>query len=427
MKKPAIGIIHYSAPPVLGSVEAVIEKMCRMFSDNGYRTTLIVARGGRKYRSGFYDIKRIKEINSQFSINQNINERLEKGRDVSDVFSEYSDRIFKKLDRVLGRIDICLMHNVLVKDLNFPLAAAIHRLADKYAGSKTFVNWVHDASYMDYRQPYWYDRKDEFPYKFVTKHNTNIVNVAVSPKRQADVSEMYNIPEKEVAVIPNGIDIPKLVGMEKGTEIIWEANNLYEQDAVIFIPARIVHKKNIELGIRLTEEMNRLGVLTKLVVSGRPSRHMGRRESYYTKIKELIAAHNLEDVVIFLHEYRDRQGRKINVSDKMIRDLYIMSDVLLFASYEEGFGLPVLEASVFKTPIICSKIPPLTDFAGYEILYINPKGKPRRMAKKVIDFLSDYHGFRFRRNIFRKYRWDSIFRKHIEPFILRIDKDRKKV
>lgn len=417
MKKPRIGLIHYSAPPISGGVESVIGQLGKLLVGNGYRTSLIVARGGRISDSELFKLKKIREIDSQFPVNQYINEKLEKGKDVRDIFNRYSDKIFKKLDKALKDVDICLAHNILSKDLNLSLAAAIHRLADKYAASKTFVNWVHDASYKEYRKPYWFDQKDEFPFKFITNGNKNIVNVAISPKRQIDVAEMYSIPKEDITVIPNGIDIPVFVGIEKETERIWRENELFYQDIVIFLPARIVYRKNIELGIELTEEMNKQGVKTKFIVTGKPSRHLGRRETYYYKMKELIRKHNLEDFIIFLHDYRDKRGKRISVSDKMVRDLYIMSDVLLFASYEEGFGLPVLEASVFKTPIICSNISPLTDFAGYEILYINPHGSPKKIAKKVILFLTDYHGFQFRRKIFKKFRWEQVFKNHVEPFI----------
>jgi hypothetical protein len=46
--KPPIAILHYSAPPVVGGVEAVIAAHVKTFQEAGYPVTVIAGRGGER-------------------------------------------------------------------------------------------------------------------------------------------------------------------------------------------------------------------------------------------------------------------------------------------------------------------------------------------------------------------------------------------
>jgi glycosyltransferase involved in cell wall biosynthesis len=51
---------------------------------------------------------------------------------------------------------------------------------------------------------------------------------------------------------------------------------------------------------------------------------------------------------------------------------YLDSDVLVFASTYEGFGLPVAEAQAIGLPVITSGIAPMTEVAGDGALFVDP-------------------------------------------------------
>jgi len=51
---------------------------------------------------------------------------------------------------------------------------------------------------------------------------------------------------------------------------------------------------------------------------------------------------------------------------------YWDSDLLVFASTYEGFGLPVVEAQAIGLPVITSNIAPMTEVAGDAALYVDP-------------------------------------------------------
>ena len=57
--------------------------------------------------------------------------------------------------------------------------------------------------------------------------------------------------------------------------------------------------------------------------------------------------------------------------EEMVKE-YEDSDLLVFASTYEGFGLPVVEAQSIGLPVITSNIAPMTEIAGDAALYVDP-------------------------------------------------------
>lgn len=55
-----------------------------------------------------------------------------------------------------------------------------------------------------------------------------------------------------------------------------------------------------------------------------------------------------------------------------IRDLYIISDILMFPSLIEGFGLPLVDAMSFGIPVLYSNRRPMTDIVGSAGIALDP-------------------------------------------------------
>ena len=89
-----------------------------------------------------------------------------------------------------------------------------------------------------------------------------------------------------------------------------------------------------------------------------------------------------------IHEYIRRQGLGSRVQVRgyvtleELRILYQSARVLLFPSWEEGFGLPVLEAMANGLPVVASQTASLPEVGGDAALYVDP-GDPRDIADKV--------------------------------------------
>jgi glycosyltransferase involved in cell wall biosynthesis len=87
-------------------------------------------------------------------------------------------------------------------------------------------------------------------------------------------------------------------------------------------------------------------------------------------------------------ELRSRVAFTGHVDDSELRALYSGAVAFVFPSLREGFGLPVLEALAFGTPVVCSDAASLPEVAG-EAAVLFPAGDAEALAKAVRSVLDD--------------------------------------
>jgi glycosyltransferase involved in cell wall biosynthesis len=61
-----------------------------------------------------------------------------------------------------------------------------------------------------------------------------------------------------------------------------------------------------------------------------------------------------------------------NLSMEQVRDTYVQSDIVVFVSLYEGFGLPIVEAQAVGRPVVTSSIEPMIDVSGGSAALVNP-------------------------------------------------------
>jgi glycosyltransferase involved in cell wall biosynthesis len=76
------------------------------------------------------------------------------------------------------------------------------------------------------------------------------------------------------------------------------------------------------------------------------------------------------------------------VPDAKIKDLYTNAFGLIFPSWYEGFGLPVLEAMALGCPVISSDRTSLMEVGGDAVLYIDPS-RPEQIADAMLKLESN--------------------------------------
>ncbi|WP_336515192.1 glycosyltransferase family 1 protein [Pollutibacter soli] len=64
---------------------------------------------------------------------------------------------------------------------------------------------------------------------------------------------------------------------------------------------------------------------------------------------------------------------RFNISEEELIETYHQSDLLLFASLYEGFGLPIIEAQASGIPVITSSLEPMRSNAGNGALIVDPE------------------------------------------------------
>jgi len=85
---------------------------------------------------------------------------------------------------------------------------------------------------------------------------------------------------------------------------------------------------------------------------------------------------------------RDRVVHLDYVERERLPRLYRRADALLFPSWMEGFGLPILEAMACGTPVVTSGRSAMPEVAGGAAVYVDPE-RPQGIASAVEALLTD--------------------------------------
>lgn len=100
-----------------------------------------------------------------------------------------------------------------------------------------------------------------------------------------------------------------------------------------------------------------------------------------------------------------------SLEDSQVRELLLKSKILLQPSYEEGFGLSILEALASKMQIVAYNLPVYEEhFKEFSINYIE-LGDKNLFAQKICELYGDDLSFIHFNYDFNKFSWKSIFNK----------------
>jgi glycosyltransferase involved in cell wall biosynthesis len=121
-------------------------------------------------------------------------------------------------------------------------------------------------------------------------------------------------------------------------------------------------------------------------------RNINRVVSAFEQIKDELPDLNL--VILggdhHIKNRLDKRRVKIlkGITDQDLNYLYNAAEIVIYFSLYEGFGLPVLEASSCKTPVIASDIPAIKEVVGKSTFLINPK-EDKLLAKTILKLMRD--------------------------------------
>jgi glycosyltransferase involved in cell wall biosynthesis len=62
----------------------------------------------------------------------------------------------------------------------------------------------------------------------------------------------------------------------------------------------------------------------------------------------------------------------VNIRDEEMLEAYVRSDLVVFASLAEGFGMPIIEANAVGRPVVTSSIEPMASVAGAAACLVDP-------------------------------------------------------
>jgi len=124
----------------------------------------------------------------------------------------------------------------------------------------------------------------------------------------------------------------------------------------------------------------------------------------------------MQDNIAILAEYRFSDRKKLVPGRNFIRDLYLMADLLLMTSKDEGFGLPLIEAGLIKLQIACTEIPAFLEL-GEDVCFFRLDDHPLTISGKIVEYLERSNTHTMFRKVMQNYVLDVVCRREIMPFL----------
>jgi glycosyltransferase involved in cell wall biosynthesis len=408
---PAVGLLHYTCPPVVGGVETILWEQARRLRARGYAVTIVAGRGGPLPDPDGIRLTLIPELDSKHPEVLAGGEQLAAGI-VDDQFTHLCDRIGAQLETALAGLNVVLAHNVLTLHFNLPLTAALWQRAQQ---APRIVSWCHDLSWAN---PLYRPRLHEGkPWDLLRRANPRIATVCVSEQRRQEWSRLTGQPEDSARVIPNGIDPSAVTGVSPAAQAIAERLGLWECDAVLLAPVRITRRKNLEWAVRAAAAVRACGRTVRLVVSGPPGPHDPHSIRYLDELRRLREELHLNAEVHFLFEELPAESeRSYPVDTATLAGLYMLSDVVVLPSRSEGFGLPVAEAGLHRVPVVCSDLPVFRELGREDVRYVSLDAGPGAFGAAVLEVL-EQPATRLRHRVLRELDWNRIIADQLEPLL----------
>ena len=162
------------------------------------------------------------------------------------------------------------------------------------------------------------------------------------------------------------------------------------------------------------------GLHARLLLTGAYDPHEEKTIQYYHRLKKLSKQLHVERNILIIAEYFSKGGKDLTGETIIVRDFYLIADLLFMPSIQEGFGIPLLEAGMLKLPIVCSDIPPFKEVGRENVQYFSLKDSPAQIADKILAFISKLDSHRMFHHIVKNFVWDDIYHKKLLPFLERV-------
>jgi len=401
-----IAILHYSVPPIVGGVESVIAHHARLMSADGHSVRLIAARG--EALGDQIPLTIIPLADSRHGRVTEMKEQLDHGEVTRD-FESLRDELAEQLQIALSGMDILIAHNICSLNKNLALTAALYQLN---AARKLphLILWHHDLAWTTPR--YQKELHPGHPWDLLKTAWPDATQVTVSEMRQDELSELMKIGKSQIHVIPNGVDLGKFLKLEQQTLGYIKKLDLLHASPLLLLPVRITSRKNIELALRILAALRNEFPSAQMVVTGPLGPHNSANLQYFEKMCALREELGLKNSAHFLAELTNAF-----IPDSVVSDFYKLADALLFPSFEEGFGIPILEAGFAGVPVFCSDIPPLKILGGEFASYFSPQGKPDAVAKMMAGQFKNDKVFGLRTSVRNQFAWEHIYATKIAPML----------
>lgn len=178
--------------------------------------------------------------------------------------------------------------------------------------------------------------------------------VTISEVEKVNIIKTLSLKEEAVIVIHNGVS--RRFGVMMSNELIAEVRKQWNLTNDFFLLlGNVEPRKNVFNTVMAFASFAEKNAKLKLVITG-------------------LDLAFIKDILLKIGKEKLLSQFVITgfVSEKVLYTLYSEAKVFLYPSLREGFGLPILEAMAFGTPVVTSTISSMPEVAGEAAFLVNP-------------------------------------------------------
>lgn len=210
---------------------------------------------------------------------------------------------------------------------------------------------MHDIIFVHY--PELYKPFDRFIY--TKKYRASCFNadrvIAISIQTKNDLINYWRVPEEKIDVVYQGCNPMFYSTAPQNVKEAVKAKYKLPDHYILSV-GTIEERKNLMLTVQAMAEGR---IDTDLVACGQST-------PYADKVIEYATAHGIANRVHLIH----------NLQFDELPAMYQMSDVMVYASFYEGFGIPILEGMNSGVPVITSEGGVFPETGGDACYYVDP-------------------------------------------------------
>jgi len=212
------------------------------------------------------------------------------------------------------------------------------------------LNHLLDTTYRGSWKSYLYAR----PLLRAAATNADVI-ITPSEYTKAMLSEHLNVEPGRISVTP-GCVASCFQRKEKQEARTSVAQKLGIMRPYLLFVGNCAPNKNVPLLLEsMTQLQSKRADAPLLVLAGNACQWKPQVQAYGRRL-------GLQDQVVWLEK----------ISDVLLAELYAAALMTIVPSFEEGFGLPVIESMACGTPVLCSQAASLPEVGGDAALYFSP-------------------------------------------------------
>ena len=245
----------------------------------------------------------------------------------------------------------------LYHGLSHEIPFGIHK-----TGIATVVT-MHDLIFERYPEQYARLDRQIYRKKFRYACKTADRIIAISEQTKADLINFYDADEKKIRVCYQSCD-PRFYEKVNDSEKE-RIRQKYQLPPRYFLSVgSVIERKNLMQVCKAMVLLNEKLTIPLLVI--------GSGGAYKRKVQDYIASQGLQEQIIFLSDNKLFAQDPDFISARDFAALYQMATALVYPSYFEGFGIPVLEGLCSKVAVITSNRSCLPEAGGPGAFYVDP-------------------------------------------------------